>query len=131
MSHTGGSNSYRFYKLLTEHGPSKRPLLFVCLYRGLTLISTISQSCRNIATTSLALTTTPGSKCVLLKDTSHASKWELNPAPLDLFSGALPPGPKVIKLFSCSTQLSMKFKLLTITEIAKISCNSGFTPFRQ
>ena len=27
------------------------------------------------------------------------------------------PGPEVIKLFSCSTQLSMKFKLLTFTEM--------------
>ena len=29
------------------------------------------------------------------------------------------PGPEVIKLFSCSTQLNMKFKLLINTEIAK------------
>ena len=29
------------------------------------------------------------------------------------------PGPEVIKLFSCSTELSMKFKLLTITELTK------------
>ena len=32
----------------------------------------------------------------------------------------LRPGPEVIKLFSCSTQLSMKFKLLINIEIAKI-----------
>ena len=31
------------------------------------------------------------------------------------------PGPKVLKLFSWSTQLSMKFKLLINTEIAKIN----------
>ena len=30
------------------------------------------------------------------------------------------PGPEVIKRFSSSTQLSMKFKLLKITEITKI-----------
>ena len=30
------------------------------------------------------------------------------------------PGPEVIKLFSCSTQLSMKFKALIIAEITKI-----------
>ena len=31
------------------------------------------------------------------------------------------PGPEVIKLFSCSAQLSMKFKLLVNIEIAKIN----------
>ena len=31
------------------------------------------------------------------------------------------PGPKVIKCFSCSTQLSMKFQLLVNVEIVKIS----------
>ena len=30
------------------------------------------------------------------------------------------PGPKVIKFFSCSTQLSMKFQFLINTEIAQI-----------
>ena len=30
------------------------------------------------------------------------------------------PGPEVVKLFSCSTQLSIKFKLLLNTEIIKI-----------
>ena len=30
------------------------------------------------------------------------------------------PGPDVIKLFSCSTQLSMKFKLLINIEMAKV-----------
>ena len=30
-------------------------------------------------------------------------------------------GPEVIKLFSCSTQLSMKFKLLINAEIAQIN----------
>ena len=30
------------------------------------------------------------------------------------------PGTEIIKLFSCSTQLSMKFKMLISTEIAKI-----------
>ena len=34
------------------------------------------------------------------------------------------PGPKVIKTFSCSIQLRLKFKLLINTEIAKISRNS-------
>ena len=29
-------------------------------------------------------------------------------------------GPEVIKHFSCSTQLSMKFRLLIITKITKI-----------
>ena len=33
---------------------------------------------------------------------------------------------KVIKLFSCSTQLSMKFKLLITTVIAKINGNFRF-----
>ena len=35
------------------------------------------------------------------------------------------PGPEVIKLFSCSTQLSMNFQLLIKTEIPKskeVSC---------
>ena len=32
----------------------------------------------------------------------------------------LGPGAEVIKLFSCSTQLSMKFKMLINIEIAKI-----------
>ena len=32
----------------------------------------------------------------------------------------VPPGPEVIKLFTCSTQLSMKFKPLIITETTKI-----------
>ena len=31
-----------------------------------------------------------------------------------------PLGPEVIKLFSCSTQLSLKFQLLINTEIAQI-----------
>ena len=30
------------------------------------------------------------------------------------------PGPEVIKLFSCSTQLSIKFKVLIYTKIAQI-----------
>ena len=33
------------------------------------------------------------------------------------------PGPEVIKLFSCSTQLSMKVKMLINTKIAKIKVN--------
>ena len=36
------------------------------------------------------------------------------------------PGPEVIKLFSCSTQLSMKFKMLINIEIAKINGNFMF-----
>ena len=35
-------------------------------------------------------------------------------------------GPEVIKLLSCSTQLSMKFKLLLNTEIIKIGRKFGF-----
>ena len=35
-------------------------------------------------------------------------------------------GPKVIKLFSYSTQLSMKFKLLINTKIGKINGNFRF-----
>ena len=31
------------------------------------------------------------------------------------------PGPEVVKLFSCSTQLSMKFQYLINAKIAKIS----------
>ena len=34
---------------------------------------------------------------------------------------AMGPGSEVIKLFSCSTQLSMKFQLLIYTQIAKIN----------
>ena len=37
----------------------------------------------------------------------------------------LKPGPKVIKLFSCSTQLSMKFQMLIKTKILtnkEVSC---------
>ena len=37
------------------------------------------------------------------------------------------PGPEVIKLFSCSTQLSMKFQLLLKTKILK---NKDFTCFK-
>ena len=33
----------------------------------------------------------------------------------------LQPGPEVIKLFSCSTQLSMKFQSLISTEMVKIN----------
>ena len=33
---------------------------------------------------------------------------------------------EVIKLFSCSTQLSLKFQLLINTEIAQINLNFGF-----
>ena len=36
------------------------------------------------------------------------------------------PGPEVIKLFSCSTQLSMNFKVLIHTETAKINGNFRF-----
>ena len=36
------------------------------------------------------------------------------------------PGPEVIKLLSCSTQLSMKFELLIYIEIAKVNENFGF-----
>ena len=36
------------------------------------------------------------------------------------------PGPEVIKTVSCSTQLSMKFKLLNDTEIPKINANFRF-----
>ena len=35
--------------------------------------------------------------------------------------GSFQPGPKVIKLFSSSAQLSMKFQLLINVEIIKIS----------
>ena len=40
--------------------------------------------------------------------------------PLNLESDALPPGAEVIKLFSCSTQLSLKFQFLINTEIVQI-----------
>ena len=47
-----------------------------------------------------------------------------NPGPLTYESGALPialrgpaPGPEVIKLFPCSTQLSMKFEMLISIKI--------------
>ena len=36
-----------------------------------------------------------------------------------LFTGNLPPGPEVIKLFSSSAQLSMKFQVLINAEIVK------------
>ena len=36
------------------------------------------------------------------------------------------PGPEVIKLFSCSAQLSWKFKALINTEIAKINQHLRF-----
>ena len=38
------------------------------------------------------------------------------------------PGPEIIKLFTCSTQLSMKFEMLISI---KISRNSGFCRLRQ
>ena len=38
------------------------------------------------------------------------------------------PGPKIIKVFSCSTQLSMKFKMLISM---KISRNSAFFSLRE
>ena len=40
----------------------------------------------------------------------------------------LPPGPEVIKLFSSSAQLSMKFQLLINAEIVKISGKFRFNP---
>ena len=42
-------------------------------------------------------------------------------------SAAIPPGPEVVKLFSCSTQLSTKFQLLIKTKIPtddEVSCFS-------
>ena len=69
----------------------------------------------------------------LLKDTKQWHRWGSNPRPLGLesstlplshcapvgsFSGSLPePGPEVIKLFLCSTQLSTKFQLFIKTKI--------------
>ena len=47
--------------------------------------------------------------------------WGLNTGPLGLESYAVPPGPEVIKRFSSSAQLSMKFQLLMDVEIVKIS----------
>ena len=44
----------------------------------------------------------------------------------DRWNMANSPGPKVIKLFSCSTQLSMKFKILINIEIAKLNGNFRF-----
>ena len=38
-------------------------------------------------------------------------------------------GPKVVKLFSCSTQLSMKLKLIIKTEIAHINYTPRKTKF--
>ena len=40
-----------------------------------------------------------------------------------LYLDLMPSGSEVIKLFSCSTQLSMKFKLLIDTKITKINGN--------
>ena len=43
----------------------------------------------------------------------------------DIYIKSLDSGPKVIKLFSCSTQLSMKFQLLIKTKIQtneEVSC---------
>ena len=40
----------------------------------------------------------------------------------------LRPGPEVIKLFSSSAQLSMKFQLLINAEIVKISGKFRFNP---
>ena len=41
------------------------------------------------------------------------------------------PGAEVIKLFSCSTQLSMKFKMLINIEIAKINGIFRFNSLEQ
>ena len=40
-------------------------------------------------------------------------------------------GPEVIKLFSSSAQLSMKFQLLINAEIVKISGKFGFKPKKK
>ena len=48
----------------------------------------------------------------MFKDATRRSEWGLNREPHDSESDALPPGPEVIKLFSCSTQLRLKFILL-------------------
>ena len=44
----------------------------------------------------------------------------------EAFCDAPVPGPEVIKLFSSSAQLSMKFQLLINVEIVKISGKFGF-----
>ena len=50
------------------------------------------------------------------------SVWEqLATDHFDPWTGKLFPGAQVIKLFSCSTQLSLKFQMLIITDIAQIN----------
>ena len=89
-------------------------LYIVCfvLYCGLTSKLTVFQSCQDRTTDSRVLISSVGSKCL--------AKGQ-NPGPLDSESDALPPGPEVIKLFSCSAQLSIKFELLINTEIGQIN----------
>ena len=58
----------------------------------------------------------------------HVGIESSSPGPLDLKSDALPPGPEVIKLFSSSAQLSMKFQLLINAKIVKISGKYRFIP---
>ena len=52
--------------------------------------STIFQSYRDGATVSLVLTSTLGSECVLLKDTTQCCQWGSNPGYLESESDALP-----------------------------------------
>ena len=79
----------------------------------LTTKSTVFQSCRDIATASWVLINTMGvnMSCSRIQ---HCTSAGFKPR-------TSPPGPKVIKLFSCSTQLSMKFKFLINTEMAQIN----------
>ena len=41
------------------------------------------------------------------------------------------PGPEVIKLFSCSTQLSMNFFLLIIVKMPTVNCCWHFNNYEQ
>ena len=51
--------------------------------------------------------------------------------PKDWRSPESTPGPEVIKLFSCSSQLSVKFQMLINTDIAKINGNFRFKSPKQ
>ena len=53
---------------------------------------------------------------------------KLMPMSFELNNSGFRPGPEVIKLFSSSTQLSMKFQLLINAEIVKINGKLRFKP---
>ena len=65
---------------------------------------------------------------ITAEDNYHIEGLEFLVGILNLILVAGKPYSEVIKLFSCSTQLIIKFKLLINTEMTKINRNSRFKP---